>query len=210
MTRCSQCGWDFTFVQDYRAHYCQQAAAKQTTPQSPKEALPGKFPPRRWISARDCWTGDGRVNVTADAHHSKLKPDEVEYLSLTEHESALAEAVRKAREKGMIDGAREAGYQIMRSMANQDEAQKANNVCRWLADRWEAAKDSAAALAAAREEGKALAFEEAAKLAMQHGMTHGENCWNHENKSHAASSCWREIAEAIRAAASRAAKGGVE
>ena len=112
MTRCSQCGWDFTFVQDYRAHYCQQAAAKQTTPQSPKEALPGKFPPRGTVT----FYGDSCRQPEFNCYTWPKVCADIKYISEAEHESALAEAVRKAREKGKAEAYIEVYEECLRAL----------------------------------------------------------------------------------------------
>lgn len=52
----------------------------------------------------------------------------------------------------------------------------------------------------AYEAGRSSMQEEAAQVAVAHGTTIGDNCWNHENnRQEAPSTCWREIAAAIRA-----------
>lgn len=107
MTRCSQCGWDFTFVQDYRAHYCQQAAAKQTTPQSPKEALPG----REKIPFHECYIlievdDDGEEHASfysSPAARDKATLDAIWFGGPDEcHKEEAEHYLSELREKGFL------------------------------------------------------------------------------------------------------------
>lgn len=99
--------------------------------------MESKHPPRLWANAI-FFPGERPVWTATDTEDPE--PGRIEFMSVSESNALADEREARARQKGMVDGAREAGYQIMRSMQNQDEAKKAQGVCEWLAGDWEKAQ----------------------------------------------------------------------